>query len=71
LETGGFIYEERAYAEVAMTASEEFTFVCPDCGETMEVNDSMRAALLENGCVICSASVSDAAFAASEESPEQ
>lgn len=53
-----------------MSASEEFTFVCPDCGETMEVNRSMRDALIENGCVICSAEVSAAAFS-SEESPEQ
>lgn len=54
-----------------MTASEEFTFVCPACGETMEVNSSMREALLENGCVICSSQVTDAAFAADGESPEQ
>lgn len=54
-----------------MTASEEFTFVCPDCGETMDVNASMRDALLQNGCVICSSPVTDAAFTASEGSPEQ
>jgi hypothetical protein len=54
-----------------MTASEEFTFVCPACGETMEVNPSMRDALLENGCVLCSTSVSTDAFTPAGESPEQ
>ncbi|GAA0288479.1 hypothetical protein GCM10009000_124600 [Halobacterium noricense] len=62
METGGFIYRERAYAQVAMSASEEFTFVCPSCGESMAVNPSMRDALVENGCVVCGASVTTEAF---------
>ncbi|NIC00364.1 hypothetical protein [Halobacterium sp. R2-5] len=45
-----------------MSASEEFTFVCPSCGESMEVNPAMRDALVENGCVVCGASVGTAAF---------
>mgnify|MGYP000748812417 CR=1 FL=1 len=42
--------------------TEEFTFVCPACGESLDVNDSMRTALLEKGCVICGSTVSDEAF---------
>lgn len=45
-----------------MGASEDFIFVCPACGESMEVNASMRDALVENGCVVCGAPVSAAAF---------
>jgi predicted RNA-binding Zn-ribbon protein involved in translation (DUF1610 family) len=47
-----------------MSASEDYTFVCPECGESMMVNDSMRQALVENGCVICGSSVSGGAFCA-------
>ena len=39
-----------------------FTFVCPECEEDLEVNDRMKEALTEYGCVICGAAVSDAAF---------
>lgn len=40
-----------------------FVFVCGTCGESMEVNEAMREALLENGCVICGGSVTSDAFA--------
>lgn len=39
-----------------------FEFVCPECAESLEVNGSMRDALLDRGCVICGASVSPADF---------
>ena len=39
-----------------------FTFVCPECEEDLEVNDRMKEALTEHGCVICGAAVSEAAF---------
>jgi transcription initiation factor IIE alpha subunit len=45
-----------------MNSTEDYTFRCPECDESLEVNDSMRDALLENGCVICSADVTGAAF---------
>ncbi|MBP2251052.1 DUF7560 family zinc ribbon protein [Halarchaeum nitratireducens] len=41
----------------------EYTFVCPECGESLDVNASMKDALLDRGCVICGASVSRSAFA--------
>jgi predicted RNA-binding Zn-ribbon protein involved in translation (DUF1610 family) len=37
-------------------------FVCPTCGETLEVNVPMRTVLVEKGCVVCGASVTVAAF---------
>lgn len=40
----------------------EYRFVCPDCEESLEVNASMKTALIENGCVICGAAVARAAF---------
>jgi len=45
-----------------MSNGAEYTFVCPECGESLTVNGSMRDALLERGCVICGADVSSAAF---------
>lgn len=41
---------------------DSYTFTCPECGEEMEVNDGMREALLEHGCVICGAGLSPEAF---------
>lgn len=52
-----------------MSASEEFVFTCPECGESMSVNAAMRDALVENGCVVCGWDVSDEAFSAADGSP--
>jgi hypothetical protein len=41
---------------------EEYTFVCRTCGESLTVNESMRDALIERGCVICGTVVTAAAF---------
>lgn len=45
-----------------MSAGDDYTFVCPECGESMSVNAPMRDALVENGCVVCGATVSRDAF---------
>ena len=45
-----------------MTEAVEFEFVCPECTQAIEVNASMREALIANGCVVCGASVSESAF---------
>lgn len=45
----------------------EYLFVCPECAESLEVNGLMKEELIEKGCVICGASVSEDAF--SEASP--
>lgn len=39
-----------------------YTFICPQCGESLEVNGSMKDALLDRGCVICQAAVTTEAF---------
>ena len=41
---------------------EEFTFVCPECEERLEINRTMKDALIDRGCVICGATVTTAAF---------
>lgn len=48
-----------------MSTGSDYTFVCPECGESMSVNAPMRDALVENGCVVCGASVSGDAFSES------
>jgi predicted nucleic acid-binding Zn ribbon protein len=45
-----------------MPDSADYTFVCPECAESILVNDSMRDALLANGCVVCGSPVSRQAF---------
>jgi len=45
--------------------SDEYEFVCPDCGERIAVNDPMREALLATGCVVCGSPVSGSAFSES------
>lgn len=46
-----------------MTSSgDDLTFVCPGCGESLAVNDSMKEALIDNGCVICGTAISSVAF---------
>lgn len=35
----------------------EYEFRCPECGQQIEVNASMRDAILSNGCPVCSSSV--------------
>lgn len=41
---------------------EGYAFVCPGCGEAIAVDEQMKEALVERGCVICEASVTAAAF---------
>lgn len=45
-----------------MHGGAEFTFRCPECGESMTVNASMREALLDHGCVICGSALPSDAF---------
>lgn len=53
-----------------MNTGVEYLFVCPVCEETIDVNSSMKDALVENGCVICGSSVSQAAFSERDDSDE-
>lgn len=45
-------------------AEGECTFVCPECAETLEVNEPMKELLIEKGCVVCGADVTEDAFSA-------
>jgi len=40
----------------------EYVFLCPECNESMKLDNSMRDALIERGCVICGATVTTDAF---------
>lgn len=40
-----------------------YEFTCPECGQEIEVNESMREATLSHGCPVCGAAVSAADFA--------
>ena len=39
-----------------------FRFVCSECGESFEVNGSMRETLVEEGCVVCGSEVTPDQF---------
>ena len=39
-----------------------YRFACPGCKREIEVNASMREAILESGCPVCTTSVDDADF---------
>ncbi|MFB6160524.1 MAG: hypothetical protein ABEJ61_05025 [Haloferacaceae archaeon] len=39
-----------------------YAFDCRACAESLEVNEPMKEALLANGCVVCGAPVTAAAF---------
>ena len=54
-----------------MTGSAGYVFRCPDCAEEIELNEPMKAAIVESGCVICGASVTESAFAEREGDTEQ
>jgi predicted RNA-binding Zn-ribbon protein involved in translation (DUF1610 family) len=45
-----------------MSGGSTLKFRCPDCGESVAVNSSMREVLLDHGCVVCGTALSPAAF---------
>lgn len=46
-----------------------YVFACPACGEAVEVDASMREALVSHGCVVCGTRVSTRAFSSDESRP--
>ena len=40
-----------------------YEFNCPECGQEIEVNESMREAMLEHGCPVCGGTVTPETFA--------
>ena len=41
---------------------EEYQFTCPECTQAIAVNEQMRVAILDNGCPVCAAPVTQADF---------
>lgn len=39
-----------------------YIFSCPDCGQEIEVNGSMREAMLASGCPVCTEPVGASDF---------
>ena len=39
-------------------------FTCPDCAQTIEVNDAMRETILRTGCPVCTAAAAEEDFVA-------
>lgn len=37
-------------------------FTCPECGQEIEANESMREATLSHGCPVCGSSVTASDF---------
>lgn len=45
-----------------MGEAEAYEFVCPDCHHEIEVDASMKETLLDSGCIVCGAVISESAF---------
>lgn len=45
-----------------MSQSVEYRFECPECAESIDVNESMKEAIQEQGCVICGTPAPETAF---------
>jgi predicted RNA-binding Zn-ribbon protein involved in translation (DUF1610 family) len=45
-----------------MEKTEEYRFVCPECAESIAVNEQMKDAIVDHGCVICGTQISSDAF---------
>jgi predicted nucleic acid-binding Zn ribbon protein len=46
-----------------MTTPGTHTFVCPKCRRSIEVDDDMRATLLDAGCVVCGEPITESDIA--------
>lgn len=46
-----------------MSPAQAYRVTCPDCGETIYVDEGMREPLLEEGCIVCRGRLSPADFA--------
>jgi len=46
--------------------SRQFTFDCPECSVETQVDEDVRTAILEDGCVLCRTSVGPGAFSGVE-----
>jgi predicted nucleic acid-binding Zn ribbon protein len=49
-------------ASTGVSIMSTYIFACPGCEEEIEVNDSMRSAILSSGCPICTEPIEPADF---------
>ena len=42
-----------------MTSPQTHTFVCPECRRSIEVDGEMRTTLLDVGCIVCGAPITE------------
>jgi hypothetical protein len=47
---------------VSSEENKDYTFLCPECNESLSVNGPMRELLIDRGCVICGTSITESAF---------
>lgn len=45
-----------------MPPTQTHSFACPHCGRTIELDDAMKATLVQTGCVVCGSPVTETAF---------
>lgn len=49
----------------------EYVFVCPECTQSIEVNEVMKHAILDGGCPVCTARVGEKDFEEQEEREQE
>ena len=52
-ETAGCGPRDGVESDGADSAVSTYVFSCPECGQEVEVDTSMRTAILSNGCPVC------------------
>ncbi len=53
-------------AVLASMSPRTHTFACPECRRSIEVDGEMRATLLDAGCVVCGAPITEGDIAESQ-----
>lgn len=56
------IVNEKTGTMLSVPEGAEFTFRCPACEETMLTSEKTKQGLIERGCIMCGAEVSEDAF---------
>ena len=60
----GDLYLPAAFSGSRSIVLTTVEFTCSDCAQTIEVNEEMRETILETGCPVCTASVTEDDFSA-------
>ena len=54
--------KSKRVSEGRKISMKEYEFTCSECGQQISVNETMREAIVENGCPVCAATVGGSAF---------